>query len=155
MNLTITSIWWDNGPQTCATKLRNRVGTCLHMSVNGPYTDCGHHTMNMIGQKTARTTVCKYFPSNFSWLNNCTMKWQHKQITIKFNNLLTLHLYRLRSSEISHLEREMNREWPTSYSSQNYGFWRHEYCKHGTCCTDKFRTAGGSSKFCNVLFSVR
>ncbi|XP_063678056.1 ribonuclease Oy-like [Bolinopsis microptera] len=47
----------------------------------------------------------------------------------------------LRSSEISHLEREMNREWPTSYSSQNYGFWRHEYCKHGTCCTDKFRTA--------------
>ena len=31
---------------------------------------------------------------------------------------------------------EMHLRWPTDYSGGDTKFWTHEYCKHGTCCTD-------------------
>ena len=32
----------------------------------------------------------------------------------------------------------MHQRWPTYESGGDAQFWKHEYCKHGTCCTDVF-----------------
>ena len=34
-----------------------------------------------------------------------------------------------------HLESEMKKKWPNLYG-EDASFWKNEYCKHGTCCTD-------------------
>ena len=31
----------------------------------------------------------------------------------------------------------MHQRWPTYESGGDAQFWKHEYCKHGTCCTDE------------------
>ena len=41
-------------------------------------------------------------------------------------------------SNISDLEPEMHLRWPSYYKSGGDArFWKHEYCTHGTCCTDE------------------
>lgn len=40
------------------------------------------------------------------------------------------------STQISDLLDDMHWKWPTDYKGGDTKFWYHEYCKHGTCCTD-------------------
>ena len=40
------------------------------------------------------------------------------------------------TSSIPDLLDEMHLRWPTDYTGGDTKFWGHEYCKHGTCCTD-------------------
>lgn len=42
----------------------------------------------------------------------------------------------LNTTAIADLLDEMHLKWPTDYSGGDTKFWTHEYCKHGTCCTD-------------------
>lgn len=35
-----------------------------------------------------------------------------------------------------HLESEMKEKWPNLFQRGDESFWKYEYCKHGTCCTD-------------------
>ena len=44
----------------------------------------------------------------------------------------------LNTTAIPDLLDEMHLHWPTDYSGGDTKFWSHEYCKHGTCCTDVF-----------------
>lgn len=44
------------------------------------------------------------------------------------------------TSSIADLLPMMHVEWPTDYSGGDTKFWNHEYCKHGTCCTDVLPT---------------
>jgi ribonuclease T2 len=40
----------------------------------------------------------------------------------------------------SSLRGEMTSKWP-SVNGRHDGFWKHEYCKHGTCAADVLRTS--------------
>ena len=44
----------------------------------------------------------------------------------------------LSRAALTDLLEELHRVWPTAFRGGDTKFWRHEFCKHGTCATDVY-----------------
>ncbi|XP_063677210.1 uncharacterized protein LOC134813401 [Bolinopsis microptera] len=60
--------------------------------------------------------------------------WPSKRGSADPVNCTTCHFD---PSTISDLVDMMHQRWPTYNNGGDARFWKHEYCKHGTCCTDQ------------------
>ena len=76
--------------------------------------------------------ICKHLPSTIStWTIHGL--WPTLDPTHYPSNCGTCHFS---AAAIADIAPEMHDKWPTDYKGGDTKFWSHEYCKHGTCCTD-------------------
>ena len=108
----------------------------------------------------AKDTRYNYFDFVRQWTPNTCYKSTHEcsHLMPEIKDTWTIHglwpsldakhypsncagsLCNFNSSEIADLAPEMHLEWPTDFPGGDTKFWLHEYCKHGTCCTDVLPT---------------
>ena len=82
--------------------------------------------------------ACKHFPTN---INTWTIHglWPSLNAT-HYPSDCDGEFCNFNSTLIADLAPRLHDEWPSDYKGGDTKFWAHEYCKHGTCCTDLLST---------------